>query len=233
MPTQPRLSEDELRDFYRGDYVARYHSSDTGRLQNIMKHIHLSKDDHVVDYASGNSLLLEFLKPFPALYTGVDFSEEFINEAKKRYQDIPGKIEFFCQDIVEFCQSHPSQFDWAFALDFSEHIYDEQFVTIFGAMASTLQPDGTLVLHTPNAEFLLERLKARNWILKQYPQHVRVRNAQEHYELLMQAGFHNIKIIFLPHYSPRLRFLALFQDWPILRRFLRARILITAQPNRS
>lgn len=233
MPKSSKLSIAQLRDFYRDSYVNRYHQYDTGRLRNIMMNIDLSNSDTVADFACGNGLLLEELKPFPRVYRGVDFSEEFIREAEVRYAQWPGDINFVCTDIVIFCRQHPAQFDWAFALDFSEHIYDDQFIDIFSAIASALRPTGKLVLHTPNAEFFVERLKARNFVLRQFPEHVAVRNAAEYHNLLGHAGFRDIEVKHLPHYHPILRVVSPLQNWWFLRRFLRARLLIVARPNQT
>lgn len=233
MANSEKLSPERLKEFYQGDYVAKYHAADTGRLKNIVRNIEMSTGDSVVDFACGNGLLLEAFASLPRLYRGVDFSEEFVHEAQKRYGDWPGDIEFVCQDIVAFCQQHTAQFDWAFALDFSEHIYDDQFLDIFSAIVLTLRANGKLVLHTPNADFFVERLKARNFLLKQFPQHIAVRNAAEYHALLVQAGFCNIEVIYLPHYHSLLGLLAPLQNWPLLRKFLRARLLIIAQPQRE
>ena len=67
---------------------------------------------------------------------------------------------FHCTDIVAFCARHPNHFDAAFALDFSEHIYDDQFLRIFRAIHGSLKPGGSLYLHTPNAEYFMERLRS-------------------------------------------------------------------------
>jgi len=62
-------------------------------------------------------------------------------------------------------------------MDFSEHVYDEEWREILRGIRSALKPTGRLYLHTPNAEFILEIMKARNLILARQPEHVAVRTA--------------------------------------------------------
>lgn len=63
-------------------------------------------------------------------YTGVDFSSDFI-VAAQAHQSASGitGARFVCADILDFCTDNPATFDVAFAMDFSEHVYDETWVT--------------------------------------------------------------------------------------------------------
>ena len=62
---------------------------------------------------------------------GVDFSQPFIDAAndKKRQLGIEN-ARFFCSTIKEFCEENKAQFDGGFAMDFSEHVYDEEWLAI-------------------------------------------------------------------------------------------------------
>ena len=229
MTKQTRFSTAQLRDFYRDEYVSAYHQEDSGRLKQIIERLSISSKDSVADLACGNGLLLDTLPILPQKYVVVDFSTEFIKEAKKRYANFPNKPQFVCDEIVSFCRKHPKAYDWIFTLDFSEHIYDDQFVTIYASIAKSLKSQGRLVLHTPNADFLLERLKSRNFILKQFPEHIGIRTADQYRKLLQQSGYKNIEVQYLPHYHPLFSWLKWIQDLPVFRSFLRARLLIIAQ----
>src|SRR5258707_976922 len=98
-------------------------------MRRMLPLFDLSRDDAVADFGCGNGVLLELVSPIVREYTGVDFSEEFVRAAERR-RDALGirNGTFHCGDIVSFCDEHPNRFDAAFALDFSEHIYDEQFL---------------------------------------------------------------------------------------------------------
>ena len=229
MSTQ-RLSDSDLRDFYRQDYVDSYKSKDTGshpsRITRLIPLCRLKPTDVVVDLACGNGMLLKELHDQVAGYHGVDFSSEFIEAARSRARQLnAGNAVFHEADIVEFCGDHPDEFDVAFTLDFSEHVYDEDFVRIATSIRSSLKPDGRLFVHTPNATYFLEILKARG-ILRQFPSHIAVRNARENVALLQAAGFRDIKVSYLSHYLPPLSWLHPLRHLPLAGRFFQARLFI-------
>jgi 2-polyprenyl-6-hydroxyphenyl methylase/3-demethylubiquinone-9 3-methyltransferase len=229
-PTSPvRLSKQHIRDFYTQEYVNRYHQKDTGRLATILRQVEFSATHRVVDFACGNGLLLDLIQGRVKSYVGVDFSEEFITQAKQRHSQTKGKFTFYCEDIRSFCQRFSESFDYAFALDFSEHIYDDTFLELFHSMRKTLRPGGQLIIHTPNRDFLLEILKAHNIILAQQPEHIGVRTASELKQLLLQCGYKRITIQYLPHYHPLLRQLHPLTSLPWLGKYFQARLLITAK----
>src|SRR5262249_30074986 len=107
-------------------------------------------------------------------------------------------------------------------------IYDDQFLRIFRAIHGSLEPGGTLYLHTPNAEYFMERLKARG-ILAQVEGHVGVRDAERHRVMLAQCGFTDVKVRYLAHYLyVASRFHAL-SYLPLVGPLFRARLFITCR----
>jgi 2-polyprenyl-3-methyl-5-hydroxy-6-metoxy-1,4-benzoquinol methylase len=224
-----RLSSEELKKFYEGEYVSAYEIKPLSRLLRLLPYFELAPADHVVDFACGNGMLLDLLHNKVASYTGIDFSEEFIASAKIRANQIGAtSAEFICGDIVTFCNSHLGMFDKAFTMDFSEHIYDDDFVTIYSAIRGSLKPGGRLFLHTPNRDYIVEILKARG-IMKQFPEHIGVRNDRQYQELLRQAGFNSVTVHHLPHYLPPLSYLHLFSFLPFIGKYFKARIFIVCQ----
>ena len=137
--------------------------------------------------------------PAYGTYDGVDFSADFIAaaedlaEGKERYS-------FHCQDIVAYCGEHRGEFDIAATLDFSEHIDDETFVRIYSAIRRSLKPGGRLYLHTPNLAFFMEQLKDKG-VLRQFPEHIAVRDADQNVDLLRQCGFRQIDVEKIAHYN--------------------------------
>lgn len=226
--TETRKKQQELREIYTDAYVTQYQYHDAYRLQRLASEIQLSKQDAIVDFACGNAMLLDLLSGRFGSYTGVDFSDEFIrvcNEKKVRYPD--QKIEFLCMAIEEFADRFPAQFDVGFAMDFSEHVYDEDWLTILQGMRKSLKPGAKLYLHTPNAEFFLEIMKARAWGVKQIEGHIAVRTMQANIKLLEQAGYTISSSRFLSHYNV-LRILHPLSYLPLIGRWLRARLFIVA-----
>jgi len=195
-----RQSDEELRAIYDQAYVEQYDPHAVQRIRRMLPFFDLSPGSEVADFGCGNGVLLKLVAPRVHAYVGVDFSEEFVRAAERRRD--AGAIRngtFHCGDIVSFCEANPNRFDAAFALDFSEHVYDDQFIRIFTAIHGSLKPGGALYIHTPNAEYFMERLKTRG-ILTQVEGHIGVRDASEHVRLLKQCGFVSVHVRYLAHY---------------------------------
>ena len=224
-----RLSDDELLAIYDQDYVDIYDPHAVARIGRMLPLFDLSPTDVVADFGCGDGVLLELIADRVRQYVGVDFSEPFIGAASRR-RDAHGigNGVFERADIVEFCARHRETFDAAFALDFSEHVYDDQFLHIFGAVRNALKPGGRLYLHTPNADYFLERL--HKWgVLAPVKGHVGVRDAGQHVDLLTRCGFDEVLVRYLAHY---LRFASMFHllgRAPVAGRLFRARLFITAR----
>jgi cyclopropane fatty-acyl-phospholipid synthase-like methyltransferase len=231
MPSR-EAQKDELRDLYRSDYVSSYHQEPGPRLERLIDLADLSADMTVVDFGCGNGLLLDVLHGRVGTYYGVDFSDEFITEARLMHAGLKqdrGAFSFHAQSISEFCDGHHGAIDRAFALDFSEHLYDDDLLAVFESIRTCLRPGGRFYLHTPNRDFIIETLKARG-IMRQLPEHIAVRNASATTALLERAGFTQVRVAFLAHYLPVLSWLDRFSRVPGLGRFMRARLFIDARP---
>lgn len=224
-----RHSEEELLAIYDQRYVDQYDPHAVQRIRRMLPLFELSGHETVADFGCGNGVLLEIIGPRVREYAGVDFSEAFVRAAERRRDE--RRIQngtFHCADIVAFCAQHPNEFDAGFALDFSEHIYDEQFLRIFRAIHGSLKPGALLYLHTPNAEYFMERLKARG-ILTQVEGHVAVRNARNHQALLAQCGFADVSVRYLAHYLYLASTLNFLGGLPLVGRLFRARLFLTCR----
>ncbi|PID30056.1 MAG: hypothetical protein CR982_01685 [Candidatus Cloacimonadota bacterium] len=218
------LTDEELKDIYTEDYVSKYHKEDTGRLKNVIENIDFNKDDNVIDFACGNGLLAGIIADKVNHYTGIDFSKPFIEDARKRNNSLKN-VDFIESDIVQFNKNHQNTFSKAFTMDFSEHIYDEQFITIYRSIYDSLKNGGELFIHTPDGNYFLEILKARG-ILKQVTGHIAVRNFMEYKRLLQEVGFSKIEHKTLPHYVPILKKLSFLSKVPLIGKYFKARIFI-------
>src|SRR5262245_36763406 len=130
-----RRSDAELKAIYNEQYVAEYDPHAVPRMERMRPLFRLTGREVVADFGCGNGVLLEVISRDVREYVGVDFSEAFVLEAERR-RDRRGLANgrFCCEDIERFCADHPDAFDAGFALDFSEHLYDDQFVAIFSAI---------------------------------------------------------------------------------------------------
>lgn len=224
------MTEGELRDLYRDDYVSTYPKEDNGRLGRLLPYFDLSPEDRVLDVACGNGLLVDFIHDRVRDYTGIDFSEEFIREAENRCSDKSiGNARFECEEATSFCEANPQAYDVVFLNDFSEHVYDEDFVEILRAVRKSIVSGGALYLHTPNRAYFLEVAKHRG-VLTNHPGHIAVRTAEQLCALLDDAGFTNHEVHYPAHYVRILARLHFLSKLPIAGRYFRARLLITSTP---
>lgn len=224
-----RQSEDQLRAIYDQSYVDQYDPHAVRRMRRLLPFFDLSPEDVVADFGCGNGVLLELVAPRVREYVGVDFSEQFVRAAERR-RDAAGVRNgtFHCGDIVSFCETRPNRFDAAFALDFSEHVYDDQFARIFCAIYGSLKPGAPLYLHTPNAEYFMERWKERG-VLRQVEGHVGVRDARQHEALLRGCGFADVHVRYLAHYLYIASLFHALGFLPVVGPLFRARLLVTCR----
>ena len=225
-PMKPRWTDQQLKDFHAAPYVDKYERKSSARLRRLLPYFDLRAHDVVADFGCGNGMLAELIHGQVERYVGVDFSEPFIAAARRRAQGFDN-VRFECADLRDFCARHPQRFDKAFTLDFSEHVYDDAFESIYSAIRATLKPGGVLYLHTPNGEYFLEVLKDKG-VLRQFPEHIAVRTAGENVRLLGRAGFEHVEVRHLAHYIAPLRALHPLAFVPGLGRFFRARLLIVS-----
>ncbi|MFC1730976.1 class I SAM-dependent methyltransferase [candidate division KSB1 bacterium] len=194
--------------------------------ERFVKKINFNKDDIVGDYGCGNGIFLDLIHDKINKYDGIDLSESYIELAKLRQKE--NKIdnaEFFCASIEEFSKKVQARYDKIFSFDFSEHLYDEDCLRIFAQMRTTLKEGGKLYIHTPNGDFFIELLKKRG-ILKQFEEHIGVRNRKEYVKLLGKIGFSHIEVQYLPHYVTLLKFMHLLSYIPFVGKFFKARLWI-------
>jgi cyclopropane fatty-acyl-phospholipid synthase-like methyltransferase len=223
----PRLSDEELHAIYDRQYVDIYDPHAVQRIRRMLPFFNLSHDARVADFGCGNGVLLELISSRVGEYYGVDFSEPFVRAAERR-RDALGITNgtFECGDIVACCARHPNAFDVAFAIDFSEHLYDDDFVRIFRAIHGALKPGAPLYVHTPNAEYFVERF--HEWgVLRPVEGHVGVRSARRHQELLALSGFTRVDVRYLPHYLYAASAFHWLGALPIVGRHFRARLFLT------
>ena len=93
------------------------------------------------------------------------------------------------------------------------------------AIHSSLKANGTLFVHTPNLDYIVEQLKQKG-ILPQVHGHVAVRNASQYRSMLRAAGFSQIECQFIPHYLQPGRTLHFLSCLPFVGRYCQARLFL-------
>ena len=219
-------SKDSLKHFYDKEYVDKFEKKPLFRISRLMKYVELPKDSEIADFGCGNGFLMICLHDKVRRYSGVDFSELFIDAAKKRQKMLGiDNAEFFCESIEAFCSRNSEKFDAGFVLDLAEHVPDKEWIRILIAIRNSLKPSGKLYLHTPNSEFFIEIMRKKNVLLPQFKEHVAVRNVNENILMLRNAGFSKFEIKMLPHYN-FLRYINFLSLIPGIGKYCKARIFI-------
>lgn len=217
-----------MKKLYGDEYVQSYKGKSPFRLRRLCKYMAVENTFRVADFGCGNGMLMELIAPKVKSYTGIDFSESFIEAANEKKKQLSIKnAHFVCADINEFCQNHLKAFDAGFAMDFSEHLDDEEWAQILLNIRRSIRPKGKLYIHTPNAYFFLEKMKSRNFIFKQLPGHVAVRTPEHNAFIIKAAGFDVKQQLLIGHYN-MFKIIHPFSYIPVLGKYFQARIFIEA-----
>jgi len=229
MNDKATADEAEVLRLHGKEYAELYQKKNQRRVTRLIPLINESSFGVVADIGCGTGMLLDALEGKFSHYHGVDLSPDMLAYARQR--QMPGahsKVSWHQEDIVSFLNSRPDTFDNVFALDFSEHVNDDNWVRILKGVATSLKPGGSFYMHTPNREYIIELLK-HHGILKQFPEHIAVRDRAENSRLLQAAGFESISCKFLSHYEIRQKPLALLSHLPLIGRYFNARLFMRAQ----
>jgi 2-polyprenyl-6-hydroxyphenyl methylase / 3-demethylubiquinone-9 3-methyltransferase len=222
-------SSQELKGIYDEHYAGAYDETHPAiRLERLLTLIDVSREENMVDFACGSGMLMPYLAPRVRSYTGVDFSEPFIKLAQAKQRSLGvSNARFECASIEAFSQKYPAAFDVGFAMDFSEHVYDAEWLEILKSMRISLVKGGRLYQHTPNGNFFMEIMKNHGFILKQFPDHVAVRSFERNVAMLQEAGYKIKRAMLLPHYNI-LKVLHPVSYIPLVGKYFKARVFIEA-----
>lgn len=229
MGDKAEIDREERQALHGEAYVERFERQPISRITRLVPFMGLEGTEKIVDIGCGSALSLAALGGSFGSYTGIDFSAPFIEAAQARARALGAEnTAFFCGSAEAFAEENTNRFDVALVLDISEHVYDEEWLLILQAIFRMLKAGGRLFLHTPNSAFLIEILKEKNIILKQFPEHIAVRSMAGNTGLLQQAGFAVRSARALPHYNI-LRVLHPLSMLPGIGRYFAARLFIEAE----
>jgi len=170
------------------------------RLENVRFLVDPQPGDRVLDVGSAAGAVTHFLSTFGCAVVGVDLSETGVARARERFPSL--RFEVADAAALPF---EDASFDKAVAADVTEHMDDEALRGMLAEARRVLVPGGTLSIHTPNPKHLIERLKARNVILRQNPTHIGLRSGGELRRELEAAGFAVEVDLRRPSFFPVLR----------------------------
>lgn len=222
-------SDRKAREEMHSDHYAQQFidSKQIKRVERLLERIILPPRARVLDAGCGTGILSSLVSPRCAAYTGVDFSHAMLQRARLRVSEKGlENCEFICDDLITHMNARQEVYDAIFMLDISEHVPDPEWARIVAASRYALKPDGRVYLHTPNLEFVVERLKQVG-LMRQFSEHVAVRDAAGNVKFFLDAGFAAVDCTVLPHYNV-LRLLHPLSKLPVVGGCFSARLWIVA-----
>lgn len=202
------------------------------RWQAVLDMLEPAPDDRVLEIgcAAGEHTLR--LAPRVRSIVGVDLAPAAIERATENATASGvANATFLLADAADLRHFAAASFDKIAAIDFVEHVDDATLERILAEVRRVMSPGGRFAIYTPCASHYVERMKARNLVLRQIPGHVAVRGPEAYRILLTRAGFDVTSLDFLPSDYP----LAGWIDRALLRvpgigTAFRFRICIVARP---
>jgi len=203
------------------------------RDRDILALAEPSPDKTVLDLGSALGDVCFLLAPRVKEAIGVDASPRALELAEARAREHGlANVRFLAGDVANLPGIHDASIDVAGAFDLLEHVDDETVRRMLRSLSRVLKPGGVFVAYTPNREHYVERLKARNLVLKQFPEHIAVRRPREIRRLLESEGWRVRSLRYSTAPFPVLRWIERgLARLPFVGPLFRYRILLRATPS--
>jgi ubiquinone/menaquinone biosynthesis C-methylase UbiE len=204
------------------------------RDRDILRLAQPSPDKVVLDLGSARGDVCFLLAPRVARAIGVDASPRALELAEaERIRRGLENVRFVRSDVATLDGIPDASIDLAGAFDLLEHVDDATVGQMLRALTRVLKPGGVFAAYTPNREHYVERMKAHDFVLKQFPEHIAVRRPREIRALLEAQGWRVLEMTYSPAPFPAVRWIErLLWRIPGLGRLFRYRILLRAEPRR-
>ena len=202
------------------------------RDRDILRLARPSPEKVVLDLGSARGDVCFLLAPRVREAIGIDASPRAVEIAEReREKRGLANARFVPGDVADMSSIPDSTIDVAGAFDLLEHIDDETVRRMLGALRRVLKPAGIFVAYTPNREHYVERMKAHNFLLRQFPEHIAVRRPREIIRLLEEEGWRIRTMDYSTAPFPGVRWIEnALAPLPWVGRYFRYRILLTAEP---
>jgi len=186
----------------------------------------------LLDLGSARGDVCFLLAPRVRKAVGIDASPRAVALAEtERARRGLENVRFVQGDVAELEPIPDASIDVAGAFDLLEHVDDATVRAMLKALRRVLKPGGFLAAYTPNREHYVERLKAHDLVLKQFPEHIAVRRPREIRRLLEEEGWRILELGWSISPFPGARWIErLLAPVPGIGRIFRYRILLRAEP---
>lgn len=206
--------------------------AESGRIAAITRLLNLQGNETVCEIGCAAGHFLAAIAPYIGHGTGIDTANAAIRAATRiKDKNNLQNIEFAGISAQDYAAApeRRNQCHYVFLMDVTEHINDDDLLDVLAASRQLLKRDGQLVIHTPNLDYWLERLKSKN-ILPQLEGHIAVRDLTQYVRLLELSGFEVVRQENLPHYRQPLRLVdSILLHTPLIGRFFASRLFVVAR----
>jgi ubiquinone/menaquinone biosynthesis C-methylase UbiE len=160
------------------------------RNRDTLRVVDARPSDRVLELGSARGDVTFFLARHVREVVGLDASDDALRMAERaRLTRGTGNVSFAKGDVADLSLFPDASFDAVAAIDLVEHVDDPTLASMLAESRRVLKPGGRLGLYTPDRAHYVERLKAHDVVLKQFPQHIAVRRADAYRRFLSDAGF--------------------------------------------
>jgi len=160
------------------------------RNRDVLTVVAPRKSDTVIELGSARGDISFLLAGHAREVIGVDAAEEALEmaEAERRRLGLDN-VRWVKADVADLSAFADASADAVAAIDLVEHIDDPTLEGMLRECKRVLRPGGRLGVYTPDRAHYVERLKAHDFVLKQFPQHIAVRRVDAYQDMLRAAGF--------------------------------------------
>ena len=160
------------------------------RDRDAVRVVQPGPNDRVLELGSARGDVTFLLARHAREVVGLDASDDALAmaEAGRAARGI-GNVSFAKGDVADLSAFGDGSFDAVAAIDLVEHVDDPTLRAMLAESRRVLASGGRLGLYTPDRAHYVERLKAHDVLLRQFPQHIAVRRAEAYRTLLAEAGF--------------------------------------------
>ena len=160
------------------------------RDRDVLRVVAPRPDDLVVELGSARGDVSFLLARHCREVVGVDAAPEAIAmaETERLRRGLPN-VRWLEADVAAMPAIAAGSIDSVAAIDLVEHIDDPTLCAMLAECRRILKPGGRLGLYPPDRLHYVERAKAHDFVLRQFPQHIAVRPAEGYRRLLAEAGF--------------------------------------------
>lgn len=194
----PRPKIEEINKYYVQENYFGRNIENTGEKHNDLEErektygiiyqiiLNSKKKGKILDIGAGTGFFLSKFKDFGWQIGGTELNREAIKYANNRYG-----VSLRAGDFLTFCYKEKS-FDVITLNGALEHLYDP--TRALTKIHKLLKVGGMILFTVPNVESIGNRIFGRNWFPWQPPRHLYHFSSKTVKEMLIKAGFKDIKI---------------------------------------